>query len=65
MVSHRTSHVQKQVGCLPEVGDSIEKLPKFDWDSCTTIGCMNRTKEALFEQKVALKKVYIYVLKHF
>ncbi|CAI4416964.1 BAL_1a_G0016130.mRNA.1.CDS.1 [Saccharomyces cerevisiae] len=41
--------IKAAIGCLPEVGDSIEDIPKFDWDSCPTIGCMCRTMEALFE----------------
>ncbi|CAI4434469.1 CDA_G0016270.mRNA.1.CDS.1 [Saccharomyces cerevisiae] len=41
--------IKAAIGCLPEVDDSIEDIPKFDWDSCPTIGCMCRTKEALFQ----------------
>ncbi|CAI4310245.1 CCQ_1a_G0006400.mRNA.1.CDS.1 [Saccharomyces cerevisiae] len=40
--------IKAAIGCLPEVGDDIEDIPEFDWDSCPTIGCMCRTNGALF-----------------
>ncbi|CAI4050633.1 hypothetical protein SKDZ_14G3990 [Saccharomyces kudriavzevii ZP591] len=40
--------IKAAIGCISEVDDDIEDIPEFDWDSCPTIGCMCRTKGALF-----------------